>query len=546
MIRASIAALVLLVFVLLPGSATAGSGSQSAATSQVSKVQQQAISQAVIDSPKAREALRGWDVQRLIPSRFVRAGTTAAPHWAVTLSTMTQPVARIELAGQTPEVEAVRLLPRKRDPLEGEFRGAVPARGFLIARMEFIFAGAALFLVVLLAPYPLASWRTLDVVALAALFVAGHLLLDRGGFVPYSVTTWILLAYLTARCGLVALGRAHLPRGDNGSIGLELLSWSIGAFAVLVTIALEVAQPVLSDIGASGFLGATSLLNGASPYAGAPSGYIASHTGAYGPLNYVLYIPGAMLGRLLEGESPWEFAMISTTLASYVVSACLAGFLAWRWRSRQAAATAFAGFATFPETVQAVSRNVNDFMIVAVILTALALLGRPFMRGIAIGAGAAIKIVPLAVAGLVIARGPRPVRASLAFVSGAALVTVPPTAAIVLMGTSPAKILASTAGLQLTRDDWGLSVWSVAGLDSLRNALAVVTVVALAAVALACQRLSDVRTAAAMCVCFGTLLLFAPLVYLHYVLWLAGPLIVVFATGSDGNRIANAESSQSM
>ncbi|WP_119068659.1 glycosyltransferase family 87 protein [Rubrobacter indicoceani] len=248
---------------------------------------------------------------------------------------------------------------------------------------------AAVFFLAFLRNDRLLSLRNLDLTVLTAGFLVAHHFF-RIGESQLSVFLWYPpLLYLFVRCILLGFGI-----GERVGRTSNFPTWLLLAFAGLaggLVLALNTDSRVI-DVGYAGVVGGQLILDGAIPYGNMPDSVGTGDT--YGPLNYLLYVPFILMFGF-SGE--WDFlpAAHALTSFSFVAGAFAMFFSGWKFSGvRAGAALAFA-WCAFPYTLYAANNNTNDIVVASAAAIGLVFASSPLARGVAIGAGFAIKLYPV-------------------------------------------------------------------------------------------------------------------------------------------------------
>jgi len=239
--------------------------------------------------------------------------------------------------------------------------------------------------------------RNLDVLALLG-FLLSHDFFrweDPYWSVFWGVLLWYPpLLYLLVRTLLMGFGIGERVEKTSGFPTPVL--FVLAAFASGLIFALNLDSGVL-DVGVAGVAGADRILEGISPYGNMPSGIELGDT--YGPLNYLLYAP---LVWLLGWSGEFDYLPVAhvLTLLAFVVGALAMLLAGWRYAGARGGAALLFAWAVFPYTLYATNQNSNDIIVAAVAAIGLATATSPLARGAMVGAGFAIKLLPLVLAPL--------------------------------------------------------------------------------------------------------------------------------------------------
>jgi len=369
----------------------------------------------------------------------------------------------------------------------------------------------------------------LDLLVLVALSVS-LVFFNRGEITASVPLTYPVLGYLFIRL-LIAGFR---PRSEPGPLVPWMPIAALAALAVALAIgrvALNIADSSVIDIGVAGVVGADRIADGASLYEGVFAPGIDLRGDVYGPLNYLAYLPFELVW---PWEGVWDDVPAAHAAAIVFDLLTAVGLLALGRRLRAGAegkalgvALAF-GWLACPWTAYALNANTNDALVALAIVGAMLALSSPAVRGVAIGAGTAIKFAPAALAPLFAAGTcERRWRQILLFALGFAVIT-----AVVFLpflpDGGPRELYDRTFGYQAGRGSpfsvWGLAP-SLEPLQTLTRFAAVAFGVALAFVP---RRRSAVQIAALG----GALVIATQLAGTHwfyfYVLWFLPLALVAF------------------
>jgi hypothetical protein len=336
----------------------------------------------------------------------------------------------------------------------------------VLLALGFVFATATL---------PLLSLRNLDVLALLSLTVpilaADQQLLEvsvLSGFVP--------LAYLCWRFAQRARGEEPEPARPLVVPKLpRSLGYGIGAAAALLAI-VAISSPGAIDVGFASTAGATLLLHGTLPYGHMPADVV--HGDTYPLLNYVLYMPAAALAPVRDAFDDTSSAVLVAFAAALVVAVAL----------RKAGPRAVLAWLCFPPLAVAVASGTNDLLLAAAIALALALSAHNTRAALALAAGAWIKLAPLALLPLWLARtsGKPLIRAAgaVAGISAALVVWI-----LALGGTAGVGQMLTALTFQLDRGTLQ-SAWALLDLGPLQQVAQAATIALIAWAALNAKRLA--------------------------------------------------------
>jgi hypothetical protein len=348
----------------------------------------------------------------------------------------------------------------------------VAQRPLMLATLVAVFLLATLRL-------PLRRGGNFDALALAALVVPVVLMNER--YVEWSVLASTgLLGFLAVRCVLVAFGSS---RHEPAEWLLDRLPGRVGRVALVGCavglVLLSIPGGLVSDVAFASLAGATELFHGSLPYGNLPHGGLV-HGDTYPLLAYVAYLPAALLSPVGDAFDDLDGALWIATALALVTGGALAA--AGRRRNEGGARLALA-FLAFPPVVIATSSGSNDLAAAALVAVALAAGAHAGRSTAALSAAGWVKLAPLALVPLWVARSraARPARAAWAAIA----VTAGVAAVLVLLG-GPAGLvdMLDAIGFQAERGS-PLSPWAVLGAG---GAQIVFQAAVLTGIALACVR----------------------------------------------------------
>lgn len=280
-------------------------------------------------------------------------------------------------------------------------RPGVAPTGSKIAYQPLVWLLLVTVTVAVLAGWPRATQRTLDACVLAG-FIAAVWAYNEG-FV--SATVWIgtaLLAYLGIRCFQTAFARSAPAQPRRSASGDELrLLRAVAVTMALLVVIVGLTSPGESDVAFASMAGATLLADGISPYGNMPSELI--HGDTYPILNYVLHVPAALVLPVYDSFSDWTGALVISCLAGLATAAGIYVASTREWGNAVAWRHVIAWF-SFPAVWITASSGTNDLLAAAAIAWGLALLPHAGRAACVLAAGAWIKISPLLVLILWVAR----------------------------------------------------------------------------------------------------------------------------------------------
>ena len=259
------------------------------------------------------------------------------------------------------------------------------------------------------------------------------------------------------------------------------------------------------------------------------------HGDTYGPVNYAAYVP---FEQTLGWSGRWDDLPAAHGAAIAFDLACLALLfvIGRRLRGRDLGIVLAYAWAAFPFTLYAMNTNVNDGLVAALVLAAIAAAASPASRGALVALAGMAKFAPLALGPLFIAHGRGRVRFALAF--GAVLAV---SALVVLRYGDLATFYDRTLGFQASRGSpfsiWGLRDWTTA-----QAVVQVAGVLLAVAVAFVPRRRDVIGLAALAAAVLIALQLGVTHWFYLYVVWFYGPVMVALlgVHGSSTGSIASA------
>ncbi len=433
-------------------------------------------------------ASRGWDHARVGPldSKLARVTFFDGPHLRA--------VAAVDAHGVVEHTQV--------------YVAGAPQYGSRLSDAPWLLALLAIGFVLATATLPLISLRNLDVVALLGLTVpilAGdHQLLELSvlsGYVPLAYLCWRFVHRAT---------RAAEPEPGTPLYKLlttRVLPYGIGTAAALLAI-VAVTSPGAIDVGFASTAGATLLLHGTLPYGHMPPDVV--HGDTYPLLNYVLYLPAAAIAPVRDAFDDTSSAVLVAFAAALVVA------LALRGSGRRAVLA----WLSFPPLAVAVASGTNDLLLAAALALALAAAARGGRSALALAAGAWIKLAPVALLPVWLARTRG--KPLLRGVGAVAAVTATLTVWIlVLGGTAGIGHMLHALSFQLSRGTLQ-SAWALLGLGAAQQVAqaATIALVAWAALHARAHKLDAAQLAALSGAVLAALQLSASNWSYLYVVWL--------------------------
>jgi hypothetical protein len=228
-------------------------------------------------------------------------------------------------------------------------------------------------------------------------------LLSFGGYPPIFDGTlggvplaYPALIYLLVR--LLWVGLRPRQR-DEPLVPLMRTSWLVIALVVLVAvrIGVNVTEHYVIDTGTSGLIGADRILHGQAIYAPGP------HVDTYGPINYLAYVPFALVfgaGSHAFDPAAAHAAAITFDLLVILGLLLLGPRLAAGPAGRRLGVILAFAWAAWPYSLFVLGVNTNDALLAALLVFALLALSSPVRRGVWLGVGAAVKFASLPLAPL--------------------------------------------------------------------------------------------------------------------------------------------------
>jgi hypothetical protein len=325
-----------------------------------------------------------------------------------------------------------------------------------------------------------------------------------------------LLVYLLARMLWIGLRRSR--RRDP----LRLLvpaSWLVIGLLFLVgfRIGLNVADSNVIDVGYAGVIGADRLADGDKLWGGFPKDN--EHGDTYGPVTYAAYVP---FEQVLPWSGRWDDLPAAHAAAITFDLLCLGLlFLVGRRMRGPTLGIALAyAWAANPFTLYALDCNVNDGLVAALVLGAIAAASSPAGRGALVTLAGMAKFAPLALAPLFATYS----RGALRFALGGAAVLVP--CLLLIFGYGGLHTFYDrTLGFQASRGS-PFSVWGLYGWDTARSVVQAAAVVLAVAVAFLPRRRDVVGLSALAAAVLIALQLGVTHWFYLYIVWFLGPALI--------------------
>jgi hypothetical protein len=372
-----------------------------------------------------------------------------------------------------------------------------------------------LFIAPFVDPRRLLRIRHLDLAALMAFGVSVAFFNDANidASVPLA---YPLLLYVLARMLWVGLRRGR--RRDP----LRLLvpaSWLVIGLLFLVgfRIGLNVADSNVIDVGYAGVIGADRLADGDKLWGAFPKDN--EHGDTYGPVTYAAYVP---FEQALPWSGRWDDLPAAHGAAIFFDLLCLGLlFLIGRRMRGPTLGLALAyAWAANPFTLYAMNCNVNDGLVAALVLGAIAAASSPAGRGALVALAGMAKFAPLALAPLFATYS----RGALRFVLGAALALAP--CLLLILGYGGLHdFYDRTLGFQASRGS-PFSVWGLYGWDTAQTVVQVGAVLLAVAVAFLPRRRDLVGLSALTAAVLVALQLGVTHWFYLYIVWFLGPALI--------------------
>ena len=403
-------------------------------------------------------------------------------------------------------------------------RGYEPSVGGNVLNAPWVWLPLCLLFVL---PFvdPRRPFRLLHFDLLALLgFGASQLFLNRGDIEMSVPLAYPFLGYLLVRLLLAGLR----PRPRRGPV-VPVMPMSVVAVGLVLLVgarvALNVADSTVIDVGYASVVGADRITHDEELYVDNEV-----HGDAYGPVNYVAYIPFELL---FPSNGEWDSVPAAHAAALTFDLLTLLGLFLLGGRLRQGPqgrrlglALAFA-WAAYPYSTYVLQSNTNDGLVAMLLVYALLAASSPPARAGLLALGTAAKFAPLALAPLfATADRHRSRRAALSF-AAVFLVVLAVAALAYLPEGGFRELYDTTIGFQLGRES-PFSLWGLhRSLDALQ-ALFKAGAAALALLVAFVPRERDTRQVAAL----GAAVLIALEIaathwFYFYVVWFAPFALVV-------------------
>jgi hypothetical protein len=327
-----------------------------------------------------------------------------------------------------------------------------------------------------------------------------------------------LLAYLLGRLLWIGLRRSRVRDPLRLLVPVSWLAVGL-LFLVGFRIGLNIAKSNVIDVGYAGVIGADRLSHGQQLWGNFPADN--QHGDTYGPVNYAAYVPFELA---LPWSGRWDDLPAAHALAIFFDVLCLGllFLIGRRVRGPTLGIVLAYAWAANPFTLYAMNCNVNDALVGALVLGAIAAGTSPAGRGALVALAGMAKFAPLGLAPLFATQS----RGALRFALGFAAALVPSLVLILAYGGLH-EFYDRTVAFQATRGSpfsiWGLYHWTAA--QAIVQGAAVVLAVAVAFL----PRRRDVAGLAALS---AAVLIALQLGVTHwfylYMVWFLGPALIAF------------------
>lgn len=303
---------------------------------------------------------------------------------------------------------------------------------------------SALFLIGLADFRRLRSWRNLDLLVLLS-FSVSLWFFNRGNVLTSVPLVYPPLLYLLVRCAWIGFrGRATRTR----ALWPAWLLLAAAVFLMGFRIGLNAEASNVIDVGYAGVIGAERIVNGQMPYGHMPvegtlkacgpadqDGEIRNRIQAngrcesandrgdtYGPVAYLAYVPGYLIGGWSGKWDDLPAAHITSGIFDVLCVVGL-GLVGLRFGGRDLAAVLVFAWAAYPFTQYASNSNTNDLIPPAFLIWGFWLASSPGLRGAFAALSGWTKFAPLLVAPLWLTYPERRLPGKRAFVVGFLIAT---------------------------------------------------------------------------------------------------------------------------
>jgi hypothetical protein len=482
--------------------------------------QAEAIANRTPTAIHARRSARG-----VYDNVFEKSGTRWQISYYVTRGKDTKEIAQIYVSDATGRVTEAWSGPQVAWTMARGYPGAFGRK----VNSPFVWiALTLLFIAPFVDPRRLLRMRHLDLAALMAFGVSVAFFNDANIDVSVPLAYPPML-YLLGRMLWIGLRRGR--RRDP----LRLLvpaSWLVIGLLFLVgfRIGLNVADSNVIDVGYAGVIGADRLADGDKLWGAFPKDN--EHGDTYGPVTYAAYVP---FEQALPWSGRWDDLPAAHAAAITFDLLCLGLlFLIGRRMRGPTLGLALAyAWAANPFTLYAMNCNVNDGLVAALVLGAIAAASSPAGRGALVTLAGMAKFAPLALAPLFATYS----RGALRFVLGGAL-ALAPCLLLVLGYGGLHDFYDRTLGFQASRGS-PFSVWGLNGWDTAQAVVQVAAVLLAVAVAFVPRRRDLVGLSALTAAVLIALQLGVTHWFYLYIVWFLGPALIALLGDAEptGRRV---------
>jgi hypothetical protein len=325
-----------------------------------------------------------------------------------------------------------------------------------------------------------------------------------------------LLAYLLGRALWIGLRRDRPGPALRLNVPVRVLAIAL-VFLVGFRVTLNVLDSNVIDVGYAGVIGADRIADGKKLYGTFPKDN--EHGDTYGPVTYAAYVP---FEQVLPWSGRWDDLPAAHAAAITFDLLCLGLlFLIGRRMRGPTLGLVFAyAWAANPFTLYALDCNVNDALVAALVVAAIAAASSPAGRGAFIALAGMAKFAPLALAPLFATYS----RGALRFVLGGALALVP-CLLLVLGYGGLHDFYDRTLGFQASRGS-PFSIWGLYGWDTAQAVVQAGAVVLAVAVAFLPRRRDLVGLSALAAAVLIALQLGVTHWFYLYIVWFLGPVLI--------------------
>ncbi len=336
----------------------------------------------IADHPIARTAARRTDDGRSWEVEFIRTEDGGEVIEALVI-----------VSDDTGEVIEVRTGPQVAWMMARGYPGAF---GRAVTRPAIWGGLMAIFLLTLIDPRRIVSWRTLDLLVLLS-FSVSLIWFTRGEIFTSVPLAYPPVIYVVARLGWIGLARRRSgePPGPRAP---RMVSWAptwlLGTFlgiCLALRYGLNAFDSNVIDVGYAGVIGADRIAHGLTPYGNAPAD--CGNCDTYGPLAYITYVP---FEAVLPWTGTWDALPAAHGAASMFDILAVAGMftLGWMLSGRRLGIGLALAWAAMPFTAYTLANNSNDALVAACLIWGLVLLNRPLGRGFMLGLAISAKLAP--------------------------------------------------------------------------------------------------------------------------------------------------------